>query len=310
MKFKDMKVGDVVEFYALLEDLKLRYTPNQTSYYSANLSDGNTVVDARIWDIHLKEGLTNGTVYRFNARINEYGGKMQFVVTQINDLKDGEVELSEFYRSAPLSEAELRNNLKNYMRKVTNPILKEIMVSLIKDVEEEYFSYPAAVSMHHNYLYGLAYHTFSMARLADQVVENYPVINKSLLYTGVLLHDIGKTKELSAKVSPVYSLDGVLLGHIVIGMNMISVKAKELGYEETEEVKMLLHMIAAHHGELEFGSPKEPQTIEALALHLIDLMDSKLAGVLSEVQNTAKGEYTQSIPLLNRKSLYVTKIEE
>ena len=222
MKFKDMKVGDVVEFYALLEDLKLRYTPNQTSYYSANLSDGITIVDARIWDIHLKEDLKNGVVYKFNARINEYGGKMQFVITTISDVEDGEVELREYYRCAPLTEEELRTNLKNYMRKVTNPVLKELMISLIKDVENEYFSYPAAVSMHHNYLNGLAYHTFSMARLADQVIANYPGINKSLLYTGVLLHDIGKTKELSAKISPVYSVDGMLLGHIVIGMNMIS----------------------------------------------------------------------------------------
>jgi putative nucleotidyltransferase with HDIG domain len=216
-----------------------------------------------------------GTVYKMTIKVNEYGGKMQVVITAINDILDGEVELTDFFRSAPMKEAELRSCINEYIRKITNKTLKELVVYLIKQVEKKYFTYPAAVTMHHNFLQGLVYHTYSMLRLADRVIENYPVINKSLLYTGVLLHDIGKTKELSAKVSPVYSLDGVLLGHIVIGMNMISVKAKELGYEETEEVKMLLHMIAAHHGELEFGSPKEPQTMEALALHLIDLMDSK-----------------------------------
>ena len=310
MKFKEMKVGDVVEFYGLIEDLKLRHTPNQTSYYSANLSDGTTQVDARIWDVNLKKDLENGKVYRFNARINEYGGKMQFVVTAIADVEDGEVNLNEFYRSSPLTEAELREGLKGYMRKVDNPILRELIVSLIKDVEDEYFTYPAAVSMHHNYLNGLAYHTFSMARLADQVIINYPAINKNLLYAGVLLHDIGKTKELTSKISPVYSLDGSLLGHIVIGMNMISVKAKELGYEDSEEVKMLLHLIAAHHGELEYGSPKEPQTIEALALHLIDLMDSKLAAVLPDVDAAEPGTFTQGIPSLGRRMIYVPKIDK
>lgn len=309
MKFKDMKVGEVVEFDALLEDLKLRFTPNQTSYYSANLIDGVSTVDARIWDINLKKDLKNGKVYHFNARINEYGGKMQFVITNIQDINEEEVDLKEFYRYAPMSEVELRAGLKNYMRKVDNKILKEIMIELIKDVEKSYFTFPAATTMHHNYLCGLAYHTYSMAKLADQVIENYPCINRNLLYTGVLLHDIGKTKELSDSISPVYTMDGSMLGHIVIGLNMVANKAKELGVEETEEVKMLLHLIAAHHGELEYGSPKEPATIEALALHLIDLMDSKLAGIQSEYEKTEKGNYTQGIPTLGKKALYVTKID-
>lgn len=301
MKFKDMKIGEVVEFYALLEDLKLRYTPNQTSYYSANLSDGTSVVDARIWDVNLKNDLSNGVVYYFNARINEYGGKMQFVITGVRDVLPGEIELREFYRYAPLDEKALRAGLKDYMRKVDNVILREVMIELIKDVEQEYFSYPAAMTMHHNYLCGLAYHTYSMAKLADQVLENYPMINRNLLYTGVLLHDIGKTKELSGKISPTYTMDGSLLGHIVIGLNMISCKAKELKVDDTEEVQMLLHMIAAHHGELEYGSPKEPTTIEALALHLIDLMDSKLACVESEYEKTEPGTSTQSILHLVKK---------
>lgn len=310
MKFSEMKIGDNVEFTALLEELKLRYTPNQTSYYSANLSDGKDIVDARIWDINLKKDLKNGTVYLFNARINEYGGKRQFVISQIRDVDQNEINLKDFYRYAPIDESELRTKIKEYIRKITNPILYKLVVTLIKDCEQAYFTYPAATSMHHNYLCGLAYHTYSMARIADQVIANYPMINSTLLYAGVLLHDIGKTKELSSSISPVYTMDGMLLGHIVIGLNMISTKAKELRYEDTEEVQMLLHMIAAHHGELEYGSPKEPATIEALALHLIDLMDSKLASVESEYEKTSPGELTQGILSLGRKNLYKTKIDE
>ena len=310
MKFKEMKIGDVVEFYALLEDLKLRHTPNQTSYYSANISDGIQTVDARIWDVHLKENLEIGKVYKFNAKVNEYGGKMQVVITAINDILDGEVELTDFFRSAPMKEAELRSCINEYIRKITNKTLKELVVYLIKQVEKKYFTYPAAVTMHHNFLQGLVYHTYSMLRLADRVIENYPVINKSLLYSGILVHDIGKTVELTKEVSPVYSMEGTMLGHLVIGMNMIRVAASELHISDTEEVQMLLHLVASHHGDLEYGSPKEPNTIEALALHLIDLMDSKLAGVTQEVELTQKGEFTQPIGLLGRKALYVTKIEE
>ena len=310
MKFKDMKIGEIVDFYALLEDLKLRHTPNQTSYYSANISDGIQTVDSRIWDVHLKEDLEIGKVYHFHAKINEYGGKMQLVITGIKDIEEGEVDLTSFYRSAPMKESELRSSVNEYIRKISNPKLKELVIYLIKGVEKEYFSYPAAVTMHHNFLQGLVFHTYSMLRLADQVIENYPVINKSLLYAGILVHDIGKTKELTKEVSPVYSMEGTMLGHLVIGMNMVAIAAKELKMEESEEVQMLLHLIASHHGELEYGSPKEPNTIEALALHLIDLMDSKLAGVTQEVGLTKKGEFTQPIGLLGRKSLYVTKIEE
>lgn len=308
-KFSEMKIGENVIFNALVENLQKRFTPNKKAYYSLGLTDGETIIDARVWDDALVEkiGVVAGSVYAFEAHINEYAGKMQYVVTVIQNVTE-DVDVSQFFRCAPLSKDYLKNGIKEYIQKIENEILRKVVIELIANVKDEFFAYPAAMSMHHNYQYGLIHHTFSMLRIADVCIELYPNINKDLLYAGVLIHDVGKTKELSGVHSPIYTQEGNLLGHIVIGLQMLAVVADKLGVGETEEVKMLQHMIAAHHGELEWGSPKEPGILEAYALHYIDLMDSKLAAINPEVGNSQKGSNTGPIGSINRKSLYIPKI--
>lgn len=311
VKFSDVKVGDDVKFYALIESMQKRFTPNKSGYYGATLSDGESSIDARIWDCNLIESndVVAGNVYLFDAHVNEYAGKMQYVIKSIKAIEPGEVEVSKFFKTAPLSKDELNKGIKVYIKKITNPILYKLTVNLIAKVAPEFFEYPAAMSMHHNFLYGLAYHTYTMLQLAEKLLELYPGMNSDLLYAGVILHDIGKTKELSGSKAPVYTQEGNLLGHIVIGLQMVAVAANEEGVENTEEVKMLEHMLASHHGELEYGSPKEPGIMEAYALHLIDLMDSKMAAISPEVIKTSKGLSTSPIGSLNRKALYVPNIK-
>ncbi len=311
VKFVNVKVGDDINVYALIESMQKRFTPNKSGYYSATLSDGDTSVDARIWDCNLIEGnnVTTGKVYLFSAHVNEYAGKMQYVITGIKEVAENEIDESAFFKTAPMSKEELNKGIKTYIKKINNPILYKITVKLISKVANEYFEYPAAMTMHHNFLYGLAYHTYTMLCLAEKLLEIYPGMNSDLLYAGVILHDIGKTKELSGSKSPVYTMEGNLLGHIVIGLQMLAVAASEEKVEETEEIKMLEHMLASHHGELEFGSPKTPNIMEAYALHLIDLMDSKMAAISPEVVKTEKGTQTAPIGSLNRKALYVPNIK-
>lgn len=311
IKFVDIKIGDDVTFYALIENMQKRFTPNKSGYYGATLSDGDSSIDARIWDCNLVESkdITAGNVYRFTAHVNEYAGKAQYVIKNIETISEDEIDVSKFFKCAPLSKDDLNKGIKSYLKKITNPTLYKLAVNLIAKVAPEYFEYPAAMSMHHNFLHGLAYHTYTMLNLAEKLLELYPGMNSNLLYTGVILHDIGKTKELSGSKAPVYTQDGNLLGHIVIGLQMVAVAASEEGVEDTEEVKMLEHMIASHHGELEYGSPKEPGIMEAYALHLIDLMDSKMAAISPEVSKTKKGQSTSPIGSLGRKALYVPDLD-
>lgn len=310
-KFLEMKIGDDVEFYALVESSQKRFTPNKSAYYGIVLSDGETNIDARVWDVNLveKNEVTPGGVYSFKAHINEYNSKPQFVITAVKQIDENEVNVSQFYRSAPLNEEDLRNGIKSYIRKIENPILKNLVVGLISKVPDDYFIFPAAMSMHHNYFNGLAYHTFTMLRLAEKMLEVYQGMNSDLLYAGVLLHDIGKTKELSGPKTPQYTEEGNLLGHIVIGLQMVAKEAAIQNVDETEEFKALSHLIASHHGELEFGSPKEPGIMEAFALHFIDLTDSKMAPISAEVLKTEKGKSSAPIASLNRKSIYIPKID-
>jgi 3'-5' exoribonuclease len=311
IKFVDIKIGDDVTFYALIENMQKRFTPNKSGYYGATLSDGDSSIDARIWDCNLVESkdITAGNVYRFTAHVNEYAGKAQYVIKNIETISEDEIDISKFFKCAPLSKDDLNKGIKSYLKKITNPTLYKLAVNLIAKVAPEYFEYPAAMSMHHNFLHGLAYHTYTMLNLAEKLLELYPGMNSNLLYTGVILHDIGKTKELSGSKAPVYTQDGNLLGHIVIGLQMVAVAASEEGVSDTEEVRMLEHMIASHHGELEYGSPKEPGIMEAYALHLIDLMDSKMAAISPEVSKTKKGQSTSPIGSLGRKALYVPDLD-
>lgn len=308
-KFSEMKIGDEVKFHALVESKQKRYTPNKKAYYSLGLSDGETIIDARVWDEALveKNEMNEGEVFLFEAHINEYAGKMQYVIHTI-DKASPDVDIELFFRSAPLSGDYLRNGIKEYIQKIDNEILKKVVVELIANVKDDYFTYPAAMSMHHNYQYGLIHHTYSMLKHADTCLSLYDNIDKNLLYAGIIVHDIGKTKELSGIRSPKYTEDGNLLGHIVIGLQMLAVVANKLNVEETEEIRMLEHMIASHHGELEWGSPKEPGILEAYALHYIDLIDSKLAALNPEVANGKKGTNTGPIGSINRKTLYIPKL--
>ena len=310
-KFIDMKIGEDVEFYALVESTQKRYTPNKSSYYSITLSDGDSNIDARVWDVNLieKNEVNPGMVCFFSAHINEYAGKSQFVISGSRLVSEEEMKDKKFYRSAPLSEEELRTKIKNYIHKISNKILKNLVVGLISKVPDDYFVFPAAMSMHHNYFNGLAYHTYSMLMLADKFLEVYEGMNADLLYAGVLLHDIGKTKELTGPRSPLYTEEGNLLGHIVIGLQMLAIEAAEQHVDDTEEYKTLSHLVASHHGELEFGSPKEPAIMEAFALHFIDLADSKMAPISAEILKTQKGAYSSPITSLNRKSIYVPNLK-
>lgn len=301
-----MKIGEDVSFYALVESLQQRFTPNKSAYYSVGLSDGDTIVDARIWDTNLveKNNVTRGMVYAFEAHINEYAGKTQFVIRNIREIEEEEIDKTLFYRSAPMKEATLRTEIKRYIFKIENDILKGLVVQLISQVSDAYFTFPAAMSMHHNYASGLAYHTYTMLRLADLYLELYPGMNADLLYAGTIIHDIGKTKELSGIQGTTYTEDGNLLGHIVIGLQMVAAVATNRGVQESEEVRALSHLIASHHGELEFGSPKEPGMLEAFALHLMDLTDAKMTAISTEIEKTEKGKCTGPIGSINRKCIY------
>ena len=274
--------------------------------------DGEETIEAKIWSFNdeIKSKLVNGEVYKVWGRFKDYQGKMQLNITDIELADDSEVDKSIFYERAKMSPDALKQEILDAVDDLENHILKEVTSTIINRYYTPFFSYPAAVSMHHNYISGLAYHTYSMLCLAKTYVNLYPFLNRDLIYAGIILHDVGKVVELSGAKGTEYTFEGKMLGHISIGSNIIYATARDLGYEHSEEVTLLNHIILSHHGEMEFGSPKEPLIPEALVIHLVDLSDSKLAALDKEFNKIKKGEFTQAMNQFDRKSFYYPKIEK
>jgi 3'-5' exoribonuclease len=311
-RIKDIKNGLASELIVRFVDIKERTSSSNSAYFTLSIYDGEDSIDAKIWDISdKKEWVKSGEVYRVYGKGNEFAGKVQFIITEVHKLEEHEQDdLKKFYKYAKISKEQLEEYIFGYAKRIENHTLSTIVMKMINKYFMKYFEFPAAVTMHHNYLSGLAYHVYSMLKLSDVYFELYPFLNKDLLYSGILLHDIGKVVELSEAKGPEYTKFGNLIGHITITSNEVAIVANELGVSNEDEVIGLQHLILSHHGEMQYGSPKEPMMAEAIALYLIDSTDAKMAGIESEVEATEQGFYTNQIPSLNRKTLYVPKIKK
>ena len=307
-KIKDCLASEDVQLVLRLSDIQIKKTTTEADYASMIGFDGERKIDAKIWKFtdDIKEKLVNGEVYLVSGKMKEYQGKLQINITDIRPVtKYDNIDLQDFYEKAKYNGEELAKFINEYYIKIDNQILKDIVRTVLKRNYNEFFEYPAAVTMHHNYFYGLAYHTYSMLKLSDVYLDLYPFINKSLVYAGIILHDIGKVMELSGAKGTEYTKAGKLIGHISLGANQIYAVSKELGYEDKEEVLNLIHIILSHHGQLEYGSPKEPLTPEAELIHLLDFSDSRLASLEPEIKKVEKGEFTAPISAFDKKNFYV-----
>ena len=282
---------------------------------AVNTSDGvfNLVCinkDSEQMNLKLEQGhkFEVNELYIFEYEARE-GERVSYWITSYKKVLDlpfieREEHLRDYYKASPLECSAAKHEIECYINKLENPIIKDITIHLIEKYKEEFFIYPAASKMHHAYIGGLAYHSIGMLHLADGLIENYPYLNKDYVYAGIMLHDIGKTIELTGAVHTEYSLRGQLLGHLVLGAMEIEAMARELGYENTDEVLMLCHMLVSHHGIPQYGACKKPMTAEALVLWYIDTIDSKFR-VLGEVlENTPHGSFTDSIGVLDRQKMY------
>jgi 3'-5' exoribonuclease len=214
---------------------------------------------------------------------------------------------SAFYNYAPMPLNEIRLNIESYLNQIENKTLKDVTTAVYEKHESKYYLHPAATKFHHAYIGGLAYHTLTMLKLVDAMLIVYDYLNKDLLYASTILHDISKVDEISG-VDGEYTTEGLLLGHLVMASIEIDKAATTLGLDNAEEVLLLKHLIVSHHGQLNFGSPKKPQTGEALLLWYIDSIDSKFTELKSALESTKPGEFTQSLAVLDKMRFYKPKM--
>lgn len=312
MKIKNYTFGDRATMILKFSNIQIKKTASGAEYASLLGYDGEDNIEVKIWSLNdeRKANLKNGEIYEASGNIKDYQGKMQLNISEFRRIEDDEdIDREAFYEFASIDIEELQSQISSYIEKIDNEVIKNIVVRLIKQNYKDYFMHPAAMSMHHNYYYGLAYHVYSMLKLSDACLRLYSYLNRDLVYAGIIIHDIGKLIELTGPKGIEYTKQGNLLGHISIGSNMLFKAALELGYEDTEEYLALNHIILAHHGQNDYGSPKEPLIAEAALIYLLDFTDSRLASLEKEILSTEEGNYTNPIATFDRKAFYVPKIK-
>lgn len=290
---KDYKEGDRVFDIYLCKHKQSAVTKNGKSYENVILQDKSGTIDAKIWDpnnagIGEFETLDYIEVY---GEVTSFQGALQVSVKRVRLCKEGEYNPSDYLPVSKKDIEEMYGQLLKYVENVENTYLKKLLQLFF--VEDEIFikafkQSSAAKTVHHGFVGGLLEHTVSVANLCDYYCKSYPVLKRDLLIAAALFHDIGKTRELSLFPQNDYTDDGQLLGHIVIGSEMLGEKIRNIAGFPVNLERELKHCILSHHGEFEFGSPKKPALVEAVALNFADNTDAKLQTFTEALENSTE----------------------
>lgn len=310
-KLLDHKVGEPVDLFLFIKQSTKGVTQQGSPFMSLVLQDKSGDLEAKLWDTGEEQErlYAAAEIVLVGGEVHEYRGKNQLRIKSIRPAKEDEgITMSDLVPSAEKSKEELMDELMQFFFEMKNPQIQRITRHLIKKHQEAFMMYPAATRNHHDYVSGLLDHVVSMLKLSKAVSDLYPTLNKDLLYSGVILHDIGKVIELSGPVAAHYTVEGNLLGHISIMVTEISKAADELEISG-EEVMLLQHMVLSHHGKEEWGSPKRPMLPEAEMLHYIDNIDAKMNMLNRAMNKTAPGEFSERIFPLENRSFYKPTFE-
>jgi len=299
------------EFYAKIE------TINNTTYDTNTMRVLSEDKEGLTLRIHEDEKVNLNSIYHFECKPIIFKEKEQLEVITYTHIDECDISferrqelMSIFYEYAPVDSSQTKEIIESYLNNIDNKIIKEVVMKIYKDNEQEFYLYPAATKFHHAYIGGLSYHTSTMMKLTDGFKNVYPFLNQDLLSAGILLHDICKVTELSNYAGPEYTKEGRLLGHITMGVKLIEVTAEQLGYRGTEEVLLLEHMVLSHHYYGNYGSPKKTNIPEALILHFIDNIDSKMTVLQETLEQIEPGEFTSPIGVLDREKYYKSTIKK
>ena len=292
MKYiKDYKDGDRVFDIYLCKHKVSAMTKNGKPYESILLQDKTGTLDAKIWDPN-NAGIGEFDVLDYievYGEVTSFQGALQVNVKRIRKCQEGEYSPADYLPVSKYNIDEMFGELLSYIDQVENKYLKELLKAFF--VEDEAFitafkKSSAAKTVHHGFMGGLLQHTLSVVRLCEYYCSAYSMLNKDLLISAAICHDIGKTREISLFPQNDYTDEGQFLGHIVIGTEMVGEKIRKIEGFPAMLASELKHCILAHHGEYEFGSPKKPALMEAVALNLADNMDAKMETFTEILDNT------------------------
>ena len=309
-----LRDNEVVSETYQIFDKQLRPNKNGNLYLQFQLQDKSGAISGRIWNVQedTYRDLNNGDFVLAEGAVQRYQSALQFIGKKLTAVDSGTVDMALFTRTQSVDIPGLKAKLQDHFKTVKNPSLRNLVDCFWLDAAfmERFCAAPAGVKLHHAYPGGLLEHTVQMMDVVTKIAPLYPVLDRDLLLVGAFLHDIGKTEELTYGhiYEMAYVSQGQLPGHPYLGMELLLAKIHEseklAGEPFDPETAMLLkHLLISHHGTLENGSAKVPMTLEAMVLHFVDSIDSKLAEFLKYMQDdpNADGDWTNYVPAIERK---------
>ena len=320
---KDFYIADAVKFenanitsFFVLASVQLRDRKQGGQYLALSLADKSGQFEARMWEdfADVISSCSEGCYVKAAGQVSKYQGKFQITLSKLRHAADSEVDPADFMPHTQYAIADLETELRAFVTAFKNEDLKRLLLAFLDDpiIGPAFIAAPAAKVLHHAWIGGLLEHVVFLLRLCERVAPQYPEVDRDLLMTGAILHDIGKTRELSWKSSFSYTNEGQLIGHISIAMGMLREKAIALAPFPEKLLTLVEHIILSHHGKYEFGSPKLPMIPEAIVFSAIDDLEAKMQNTRAEfAKSVASGkdagdvtDWVRSMerPLLNSRA--------
>ena len=307
-----LKSGEEVTEFYLVRAISVKTGSNGKQYGDFLFGDSTGDITGKKWDVSSDDEvmlslIKEGDVAKVQGKIKEFNGQLQLTVVHIRKSKDEDpIEMSLLIKTAPESSEEMYDFIYSIADELQDEDYRKICTTLLTADKEKLLYYPAAQRNHHAEMGGLLYHVKRMLMTGAKICEVYTDLNRDLVLTGVIIHDIEKLREIESNeygVSPGYSFEGQLIGHIVQGVVVMDKLGEELEIPR-EKIVLMQHMILSHHYEPDFGSPKKPMFPEAEVLHYLDMMDAKLFDMEYALSSTEPGEFTGKVWTLDNRRLY------
>lgn len=314
MKYlKDYRDGDRVHDVYLCKHKQAAVTKNGKNYLNVILQDKSGTMDAKVWDPNSMgiEEFEPMDYIEVGGDVSSFQSSLQISVKRVRVCREGEYNPADYLPVSEKNIEEMYQELLGMVQRTKNPFLKELLESFfVKDADfiKKFKNSSAAKSVHHGFVGGLLEHTLSVAQMCEFYCKQYPILKRDLLVAAALCHDMGKIREISAFPVNDYTDDGNLLGHIVMGVEMVGEKIRDIQGFPPVLAGEIKHCILAHHGELEFGSPKKPALVEAVALSFADNTDAKMQ-TFKELLNSTDSADWLGFNRLFDSNVRMTKME-
>lgn len=309
----DLETGSSITEFFMVKALGLKTGANSKQYLDVTLGDSSGEINGKKWDVGDDESVTlsalsEGDMVKVRGQVIEWNGIKQLRIGKIRkyDPETDQLDMNDYVKAAPEDPEAMYQYILAKAISIGDEELKSMAVKFLRDNKKRLLYYPAAMRNHHAELGGLLYHIKRMLMMGEKACDVYTFLSKDWVVCGVILHDMEKLNELQSNelgVSPGYSFEGKMLGHIAQGVKAVEKMAEELGISEEKKI-MLEHMILSHHYEPEFGSPVKPLFAEAELLHYLDMTDAKLFDFEEALVPVKPGEFSERVRTLDGRTLY------